>query len=283
MPRLEARILKQPAFARADLPGPGRGHPCGLARRGAESARSRRPVRARRARGLDARGGGQRAVAGDTKLADVAARKALLEGGAEAIAKSDDPMIALARRVEPVYARAARLARGEHPERRGERGAEDRRGALRRLRQERLPGRDFDAKAGLRSVSGYEEDTTLVPYKTTFLWPLRPRRGLRREAALRPARTGTRRQARQLDLSTPFNFVYTADTIGGNSGSPVINRAGEVVGLNFDSNIQKLPNRYWYVDEAEGGRAVGVHSAAIIEALRKLYGAQKLVDELLGR
>ena len=80
-----------------------------------------------------------------------------------------------------------------------------------------------------------------------------------------------------------MNFVYTADTIGGNSGSPVINRNAEVVGLNFDSNIQKLPNRYWYVDEAEGGRALAVHSAAIIEALRKLYGAEKLALEILGR
>ena len=84
----------------------------------------------------------------------------------------------------------------------------------------------------------------------------------------------------RLDLDTPLNFVYTADTIGGNSGSPIINRNGELVGLNFDSNIQKLPNRYWYVDESEGSRAVGVHSAAIIEALRKLYGAEDLAAEI---
>src|SRR3989442_15873811 len=86
----------------------------------------------------------------------------------------------------------------------------------------------------------------------------------------------------KIDLSTPLNFAYTADTIGGNSGSPVINRNGELVGLNFDSNIQKLPNRYWYVDETEGGRAVGVHSGAIIEAIRKLYVADRLVTELLS-
>ena len=80
-----------------------------------------------------------------------------------------------------------------------------------------------------------------------------------------------------------MNFVYTADTIGGNSGSPNIKRNAEVVGLNFDSNIQKLPNRYWYVDEADGGRAIAVHSAAIIEALRKMYGAEKLAAEITGR
>ncbi len=63
----------------------------------------------------------------------------------------------------------------------------------------------------------------------------------------------------------------------------MINRNGEIVGLNFDSNIQKLPNRYWYVEEAEGGRAVGVHSAAIIEAMNKLYGADLLLREILGQ
>jgi hypothetical protein len=63
----------------------------------------------------------------------------------------------------------------------------------------------------------------------------------------------------------------------------VINRNAELVGLNFDSNIQKLPNRYWYVDDAEGGRAVGVHSTAIIEAMKKLYAADKLVKEILGQ
>jgi V8-like Glu-specific endopeptidase len=86
-----------------------------------------------------------------------------------------------------------------------------------------------------------------------------------------------------IDLSTPLNFVYSADTIGGNSGSPVINRNAEIVGINFDSNIQKLPNRYLYIDEREGARAIGVHAAATIEALQKLYGAGKLVEEIKGK
>jgi len=86
----------------------------------------------------------------------------------------------------------------------------------------------------------------------------------------------------KVDLSTPLNFVYSADTIGGNSGTPIVNREGELVGLNFDSNNQKLSNRYWYIEEAEGSRAVGVHSAGILEALRKIYDAPELVNELLG-
>ena len=68
-----------------------------------------------------------------------------------------------------------------------------------------------------------------------------------------------------------------------NSGSPVINRNAELVGLNFDSNVQKLSNRYWYIEANEGSRAVSVHSAAVIEALRKLYDAQELARELTGK
>jgi len=67
------------------------------------------------------------------------------------------------------------------------------------------------------------------------------------------------------------------------SGSPVINRNAEFCGINFDSNIQKLSNRYWYVEEEEGGRAVGVHSAGILEALRKIYEAKDLVAEITAK
>jgi hypothetical protein len=141
-----------------------------------------------------------------------------------------------------------------------------------------------DANSQLRlcfgRALGYEEDTTLVPFKTTFygLYDRAESFGERFPWNL-PARWKERRH--RLDLSTPLNFVYSADTIGGNSGSPVINRKGEVVGLNFDSNIQKLSNRYWYIDESEGSRAVGVHTAGILEALRKVYDANDLADELI--
>lgn len=223
----------------------------------------------------------KQAVSG-TRLADVAVRRSLRDGGAEAMAKSDDPMIALARRIEPIYRqlRAWNESQIQSVEL----------GAGQKIAQARFavygksvpPDATFSLRLSYGRALGYEEDTTLVPYKTTFFGLYDRAHGFEQKPPWDLPRR-YREGRDKLDLSTPLNFVYTADTIGGNSGSPVINRNAEIVGLNFDSNIQKLSNRYWYVDETDGGRAVGVHSAAIIEALRKLYGATPLVNEILGR
>jgi hypothetical protein len=220
-----------------------------------------------------------RQVITGTKLADVALRKSLFEGGADAITKSDDPLIALARRIEPIY-RELRAWNEENilsiDASAGQRIAKARFAVYGKTVS---PDATFTLRLSYGRALGYSEDTTLVPFKTTFygLYDRAESFGEKPPYDL-PARY---REGRgKLDLSTPFNFVYTADTIGGNSGSPVINRNAEVVGLNFDSNIQKLPNRYVYVDEEEGGRAVAVHSMAIIESLRKLYGAEKLAEEI---
>ena len=223
-----------------------------------------------------------KSVVSETKLSDVSVRKALFEGGADAIKKSDDPLIVLARRVEPII-RELRAWNEEKIQ-----SVDTAAGQKIAAARFAVLGRNVypDATSSLRisygRVLGYEEDTTLVPHKTTF-------NGIYERAASFDEKPPFDLPQRwrdgksKLDLVTPMNFVYTADTIGGNSGSPVINRNAEVVGLNFDSNIQKLPNRYWYVDEAEGGRALAVHSAAIIEALRRLYGAEKLAAEITGR
>lgn len=223
----------------------------------------------------------RRALQG-TQLKDVAARKALLEGGADAVAKSTDPLIAMARNVEPII----RGLRAWNEEKilnveasAGEKIAKARFAVY---GKSVAPDANFNLRLSYGRVLGYEEDTTLVPYKTTF-YGLYDRAESFAEKHPYDLPKRYKEGRNKLDLATPLNFVYSADTIGGNSGSPVINRNAELVGLNFDSNIQKLSNRYWYIEEEEGSRAVAVHSAAILEALRKLYGAPALVKELMGR
>jgi hypothetical protein len=223
----------------------------------------------------------KRAVA-ETKLKDVAERKALLEGGADAIAKSNDPLIQLARRVEPVI----RELRAWNEEKitsveasAGEKIAKARFAVYGRTI---APDANFNLRISYGKVAGYNEDTTLVPFKTTF-YGLYDRALSFAEKPPYDLPARWREGRDKLNLATPLNFVYTADTIGGNSGSPVINRNAELVGLNFDSNLQKLSNRYWYIDDEEGSRAVAVHSAGILEALRKMYDAGELARELTGK
>ena len=220
----------------------------------------------------------QAAVTG-TKLADAGTRKALLDAGAQAVAQTADPLMALARRVEPVI----RELRAWHDKNIA--SVETAAGA--RIAAARFavygktvpPDATFSLRLSYGSVLSYEEDTTRVPYKTTFYGLYDRAEGFDFKSPWSlPKRWLDKRPA--LNLSTPLNFVYTADTIGGNSGSPIVNRRAEFVGINFDSNLQKLANRYLYIDEREGSRAVGVHAHGIVEALRSVYGARELVDEL---
>lgn len=231
---------------------------------------------------LDGRAPRQRAeqLVRGCKLADVAARKALAEGGRSAIAASDDPMIRLARLIDP-EARALRKRFEDEVE------------SVERENYARIAAARFelasedvypDATGTLRisfgPIRGYQEDGRDIPPFTTLagLYERHRERGGRPPFDLPPRWIEAREK---LDLSTPFNFVCTADIIGGNSGSPVVNRAGEVVGLVFDGNLAGLVWDIVYTDER--GRAVAVDSRAIIEALRKVYDADALADEILGR
>lgn len=127
-------------------------------------------------------------------------------------------------------------------------------------------------------MKSYQAEGQEVPYRTTF-------GGMYERAQLQqyrdpfglPPRWRDGRE--KLDLTTPFNFISTADTIGGNSGSPVLNRAGEFVGINFDRNRFGLVRNFVYTDVQ--ARHIAVHSAGILEALRKLYDCASLVNELM--
>jgi hypothetical protein len=216
----------------------------------------------------------------NTTLKDPGVRKALLDGGAAAVVASNDPLIKMARAVEPIIRELRAWNETNITNVESVAGQKIAQARFAVYGKSMPPDANFNLRISYGRVKGYVEDTTLVPYKTTFY-------GLYDRAdsfnQMEPWNLPDRWQKGRdkLDLSTPLDFVYTADTIGGNSGSPVVNRNGEFVGINFDSNNQKLSNRYWYVEEEESGRAVGVHSAGIIEALRKLYKADDLVRELL--
>lgn len=82
----------------------------------------------------------------------------------------------------------------------------------------------------------------------------------------------------RLNLSLPFNFAGAHDIINGNSGSPVLNRKAEIVGVMFDGNMQMIGADYGF--DGASSRSVSVHSGAILEALAKVYGATRVVDEL---
>jgi hypothetical protein len=213
-----------------------------------------------------------------TQVGDPALRRRLLEGGRGAVDASKDPFIVWARRVEP----AAREARAAVDRR--VRAIEAREGG--RLGRARFalagPNQYPDATGTLRlaygRVAGFEEGTTLVPWHTNFytLFGRAAQFGGQEPFDL-PASVEAARG--RIDLTTPLNLIATLESIGGSSGSPVVDREARLVGVVFDSNIPGLQNAY--VHDERRGRCVVVDARGILESLRKVYGLEALADELV--
>jgi hypothetical protein len=215
-----------------------------------------------------------------SKLADVAYRKTLWEGGQEAVRGSADPMIALARSVDAEARAVRKTLESEVTEVKQQAYGQIAKAKYAVDGPNTYPDATFTLRLAYGTVKGYEEDGKKVPAFTDFEGLFaRGEEHKNKPPYDIPDRWFERKS--RLDLKTPYNFVSTADIIGGNSGSPVINKNGEVVGLIFDGNIQSLVLDFIF-DEAKA-RAVSVDSRAIIESLRKVYDADKLADELTGK
>jgi peptidase S46-like protein len=214
-----------------------------------------------------------------TKLADPAYRKQIAAGGIKAIEESTDPMIVLARSIDP-ESRAMRK-RYETEVQTSERASYGKiaRALFETEGTKLYPDATFTLRLSYGAVKGYQENGKEVPPFTTFagLYERATQHGNKFPFEVPPSWINKKSA---VDLKTPFNFVSSNDIIGGNSGSPVFNKNAELVGLIFDGNIQSLVGNFVY-DDAQN-RAVSVDVRAMTEALRKIYGANEVADELAG-
>jgi hypothetical protein len=215
-----------------------------------------------------------------TTLKDVAVRKRLAEGGLKAIQDSTDPMIQLARQIDPESRRIRQSfeQQVDEPQRQAYGKIANARFAV--YGSSVYPDATFTLRLAFGEAKGYTEGGEKIPWATTLDGTYAHAAAHDNKEPFALPKIWNERKS-QLNPSTPFNFVSTADIIGGNSGSPVINRQGELVGIIFDGNIQSLILDYTYTDKE--ARAVAVHSAGILEALRKVYTANRLVTELTGK
>jgi hypothetical protein len=211
-----------------------------------------------------------------TKLMDVATRKAIAAGGSKAIAESNDPMIQLAKTVDAEI-RHYRSITDQLDERDKQAYAKIAEARFAVLGTSTYPDATFTLRLAFGPVVGYEQNGQQVPAWTTMGGAF-DHEGAHAGQDDYELPESWKNAKDRIKSETPFNFVSTADIIGGNSGSPVVNRKNELVGLIFDGNIQSLTADFIYSDKQS--RSVSVHSSAIREALKVVYGAEHIVNEL---
>lgn len=212
-----------------------------------------------------------------SRLADVEVRRELVEGGREAVRASDDPLIQLAMLVDEPARRLRKTYEEQVEEPLQQAYAKVAKAQFARYGSDLAPDATFTLRLAFGVVKGYEERGEQIKPWTTLGGAYKH---AKQHGDVPPFQLPKRwiDGRKSLDLDTPFNFVSTADIIGGNSGSPVVNRRGELVGIIFDGNMHSLVLDFVYTDEQ--ARAVAVHSSAILEALKKLYRAKRVIEEL---
>jgi Peptidase S46 len=219
-------------------------------------------------------------VFANTKMGDPAFRKSLLEGGPAAVAASTDPLVVLAVKIDPIVREVRKWYEDNVQSVETSAGEKIGKARFAVYGKTTYPDATFTLRLSYGTVKGYPMNGTKAPPHTTFYGLYDRAYSFDMKAPFQlPQRYMESKN--KFDLSTPLDFVNTCDIIGGNSGSPVINRAGELVGLIFDGNIESLVGNYIYSEE--NNRAVAVHTAGMTEALRKIYDAGPLADELEGR
>lgn len=222
-----------------------------------------------------------------TKLEDPAVRKQLAEGGKAALEASTDPMILLAKRLDPFNRAVRKQMEDEVTSVFTEHGGRIAEARFKVFGKTLYPDATFTLRLGYGPVATYANGTgTKAQPFTTYMGMYDRHLGWGGNAAAAEEGAWTlpprwlKRQSK-LDLTTPFNFIYACDTVGGNSGSPVVNVKGEFVGINFDSVFEGQGGYYIY--DADTKRAVATDARAILEALHKIMDAKYLVNELLAK
>ena len=209
-----------------------------------------------------------------TKLKDIKERQALFSGGQKAIDQSQDPMIQFAVLIDP-DARAFRKRYEDEIETKIKQADEKVAQAhFAVYGSNAYPDATFTLRISYGQIKGYEEMGHHVKPFTTIAGAYERNTG--RDPFALPE--SWQKAKSDLVMSTPLNFCTTNDIIGGNSGSPVISKEAEIVGIMFDGNIQSLGGEYGY--DGSANRAVAVHSASILEALQKVYGATRIVKDI---
>lgn len=215
----------------------------------------------------------------NTKLDDVAVRKQLYEGGQAAVDASTDPLILAMKAIDAT----ARATRKEFEDKVDSvvraNGTEIAKARFAQNGFSQPPDAGFTLRLSYGQVKGYQENGKSIPFDTNIGGAFQHATEHGSQPPYNLPESWLKAKDK-LNLKTPLNFVSTADIIGGNSGSPTVNKKGEVVGIIFDGNIESLPWNFAYSDVQ--GRAVSVDSRGIQEALRVVYGATGLADELVG-